>query len=65
MNFWEYKDDDSRGYWLPTSDKAARQQGNKFAHGFFYFINELFKLAVTIVLGLISLLFITIRFFIS
>lgn len=57
MNFWEYKEDHSRGYYLPVSNKAARNQGGQLASGLFFLVVNLFKLAGGILVGIGSLLF--------
>lgn len=61
MNFWEFKEDNSRGYFLPASNKAARKQGEQLATGFFYLIFSLFKLLWALITGIVALFFITIR----
>ena len=61
MNFWEFKEDHSRGYYLPTSNKAARDHGGQLVTGLFFLIASLFKLAWSIVAGIFSLLFMFVR----
>lgn len=61
MNFWEYREDHSQGYYLPVSNKAARKQGGQLVYGLFYLIASLFKLAAVIVTGLFSLLYKSVR----
>lgn len=61
MNFWEFKEDHSRGYYLPSSNKAARDQGGQLVNGLFFLIAGLFKLAWSIVVGIFALLFMFVR----
>ena len=56
MNFWEFKEDYSRGYYLPVSDKAARDQGRQLVTGLFFLIANLFKLAGAILMGIAAVL---------
>ncbi len=60
MNFWEYKEDHSRGYYLPVSNRAARKQGMQFVSGLFSLVVSLFKLAGSLLSGIGSWLIITI-----
>lgn len=59
MNFWEFKEDHSRGYYLPTSNKAARDHGGQLVSGLFFLVVNLFKLAWRVLVGFLSLLFMT------
>ncbi|MBN8787241.1 MAG: hypothetical protein J0I84_09130 [Terrimonas sp.] len=59
MNFWEFKEDHSRGYYLPTSNKAAHDHGGQLVSGLFFLVVNLFKLAWHILVGFLSLLSIT------
>jgi len=61
MNFWEFKEDHSRGYYLPVSNKAARGEGGQLVSGLFFLVVNLFKLAGSILVGIASLLFIFFR----
>lgn len=56
MNFWEFKEDYSRGYYLSTSNKAARDQGGQLVAGLFFLIGSLLKLTWAIVMGIAALL---------
>lgn len=56
MNFWEFKEDYSRGYHLPASNKAAQDQGRQLVTGLFFLIANLFKLAGAILMGIAALL---------
>lgn len=56
MNFWEFKEDDSRGYYLPASNKAARDQGGQLVIGLFFLVANLFKLAWAVLMGIAALL---------
>lgn len=61
MNFWEYKEDHSRGYYLPVSNKAARDQGGQLVSGLIFLVVNLFKLTGSILVGIGSLLFMFFR----
>ncbi len=58
MNFWEFKEDHSRGYYLPRSNRKARQEGGSMVYALAYLIRSLCRLAWQILTGLISLLYI-------
>ncbi|ANH81667.1 hypothetical protein A8C56_12350 [Niabella ginsenosidivorans] len=61
MNFWEFKEDHSRGYYLPASNKAARDQGGQLVTGLFFLVANLFKLVGGILVGIGALLYIIFR----
>jgi hypothetical protein len=61
MNFWEFKEDHSRGYYLPVSNKAARNQGRQFVSGLLFLLANLFRLAGIMLVAVCSLLFMTFR----
>ncbi|MGC4234568.1 MAG: hypothetical protein QM594_16420 [Niabella sp.] len=56
MNFWEFKEDYSRGYYLPVSNKTAYKQGGQLVTGLFFLIANLFKLAGAILMGIAAFL---------
>lgn len=51
MNFWEFKEDHSRGYWHPVSNKPACQHGAALTYGLFRFIGLLLKAAFALLKG--------------
>ncbi|WP_460686928.1 hypothetical protein [Niabella aquatica] len=57
MNFWEFKEDHSRGYYLPASNKSARDQGGQLVKGLFFFIANLFRAVWTLLVGFCAVLF--------
>jgi hypothetical protein len=57
MNFWEFKEDHSRGYWLPVSNDTAYRHGSALGRGFVSCVILLFKGAAVIVKGLGHLLY--------
>ncbi len=61
MNFWEFKEDNSRGYYMPVSNKAAREQGGQLVTGLFNLIFSLFKLLWALITGVFALFYIFIR----
>jgi hypothetical protein len=56
MNFWTFKEDDSRGYYHPVSNKAARRHGGQLVRGLISPIVFIPKLAIGILWAVISLL---------
>jgi protein-S-isoprenylcysteine O-methyltransferase Ste14 len=56
MSFWKLNDDESQGYYLPVSNKAARDQGGQLVTGLFFLVVNLFKLAGAILMGIAALL---------
>lgn len=61
MNFWELNDDDSRGYYFPAPDRAARDSSGWLISGLFFLIINLFKLAGSLLMGMAALLVMILR----
>jgi len=52
MNFWEFREDHSRGYWLPVDNNTAYRQGGALVRGLFIWVILLLKLSGVILIGL-------------
>jgi hypothetical protein len=55
MNFWTFEEDESRGYYQPVSNKAARRHGGQLFHSFVSLVVFILKLVIAIPWAIISL----------
>lgn len=64
MNFWEFKEDHLKGYYLPVNNEPYKQQGRRLVYFLFFLFISLLKLTGSILFHMAILVLTAVRFLI-